>query len=742
MRWRRLGPGGGGAMYIPTVHRTDANTAFVACDMTGSYLTRDAGESWRQINFHGRVQGMAWDAWDAQTLYAGASGLYMSADMGGSFRLLYPPQGQVTGETTLGDHASHAYVTRDALPEGNVEAILSDPSTRGTLWMGLSTAKLRNFYVEGTLSLLCSTDGGETWPHALALSGSHFVKICPMEAGKVLVLTDSTIYTVCVDEQGIRAATSSDAPGEIADAAYGRDPQSGQWVYFYTLAKADTADGFSAGVYRSRDAALSWEAIGGGLAEHIVPGSVVRFSHIAVCEADAREVYLSLTEPLTKEERVEGAEAHFGVLRSRNMGDDFAWALRIGDENPENRTLGWVEKDYATGWGGAPFGLGVCPSDPEVCYATDWGTAYRTADGSRTWQQLYTTAHEDGTYTSRGLDVTLVYQVHFDPHDERHVAIACTDIGLFDSWDAGESWHHRMQGVPEVWSNSCYCMAFDPEIPGRAWSGWTNCHDLPRPKMYMNGGFSRRLGGVLRSEDGLCSWQVSSGGLPEHIAPTCMVLDPNSLVGSRTLYITAMGDGVYKSSDDGATWAPVNSGLGGNRNAWKIFLLPDGALYLLVARGLEDGQEVDGGLYCSRDGAETWQALPMPGQANAPNFLAWDPDMPSRLYLACWPRYAQGRETDGGLYRSEDAGHSWRNIYDERSHVYGVAVDPSRPAHVYATNFENMLLHSEDYGEHFTRVQGYDFKWAHQPVFDPYRRERLYVATFGSGLWMGTEEDA
>lgn len=741
MRWRRLGPGGGGAMYIPTVHPTDERTVFVACDMTGSYLTRDGGESWRQINFHGRVYSFAFDARDAATQYAGATGLYVSRDYGDTWSLLYPAKAQVVAETTQGDHASHAYVTGGAMPQGNVEAILSDPSVNGGLWIALNSASLKNFYEPGRLSILYSDDAGRTWPWTLPLQGERIAKICPIGPGEALVFTDDAIHTVQAGGQGIAIVHTHRAPGKVSDAAYGRDPSSGKWVYFFTTkAQAPQTSDFHAGVYRSLDGARTWQETGVGLAEDYVAGQRRIFSHVAVCQNDARTVYLSLSEPESASERVPGAESYFGLFKSEDMGERYAWALRIGDHNPSNRTLGWVEKDYSTGWGGAPFGLGICPGNARVCYATDWGTAYRTGNGGQTWEQCYTRTNADGAYTSRGLDVTLVYHVHFDPFDARHMAIACTDIGLFDSLDAGESWRHRKQGVPQAWSNSCYCMAFDPDVQGRAWSVWSNCHDLPRPKMFMNGGFNRRLGGVCKSEDGLLSWQVSAGGIPERCAPTCIVLDPQSPVGNRTLYVAAMGSGVYKSCDGGASWKAMNQGLQENLNAWKIFLLPGGALYLLVARGLEDDVEIDGGIYRSDDGAQTWQRMPMPGNANAPNFLAWDEQASDRLYLACWPRFTNGRETDGGLYRSEDGGLSWQNIYDESSHVYGVAVDPRAPQNVYCTNFENALLHSGDYGQHFRRVSGYDFKWAHQPVFDPYRSHRLYVATFGSGLWMGTEE--
>ncbi|NTV36338.1 MAG: hypothetical protein HGA53_05240, partial [Anaerolineaceae bacterium] len=39
--WRIFGPGGGGAQYIPTIKPDDPDTALVACDMTGVYITHN-----------------------------------------------------------------------------------------------------------------------------------------------------------------------------------------------------------------------------------------------------------------------------------------------------------------------------------------------------------------------------------------------------------------------------------------------------------------------------------------------------------------------------------------------------------------------------------------------------------------------------------------------------------------------------------------------------------------------------
>src|SRR2546430_15572801 len=77
-----IGPGGGGAMFHPTISPHDPNTVLVSCDMTGSYITHDAGKSWRMFNLRGVVQFFDFDPLDRKVIYAQSNGLWRSQDEG------------------------------------------------------------------------------------------------------------------------------------------------------------------------------------------------------------------------------------------------------------------------------------------------------------------------------------------------------------------------------------------------------------------------------------------------------------------------------------------------------------------------------------------------------------------------------------------------------------------------------------------------------------------------------------
>jgi len=230
----------------------------------------------------------------------------------------------------------------------------------------------------------------------------------------------------------------------------------------------------------------------------------------------------------------------------------------------------------------------------------------------------------------------------------------------------------------------------------------------------------------------------------EESAITHVLVDPRSPKGRRTLYATAFGRGVYKSTDNGASWALANNGLAADpRNqpfAWRITLVPDGTLYLVVARRSERGaigDRDDGALYRSTDGASSWTRIALPPGTNGPNALTVDPDDPKRLYLSAWGVTRPDGDTGGGIFLSTDAGASWRNVLPEAQHVYDVTVDPRDAKRLYASGFDQAAFRSTDRGETWSRIRGYNFRWGQRVIADPKDASQIYVTTFGGSVWHG-----
>src|SRR6185295_16833377 len=124
--WETIGFGGGGATFYPEISPFNANYAFVSCDMTGSFVTYDGGQSWRMFNLHSPVNFYVFDPMDSNTVYANSIALFKSTDKGVTWNLLYPSPSQTLGLVSKGDHAEEMVVTRDST-KTEVQALAVDP---------------------------------------------------------------------------------------------------------------------------------------------------------------------------------------------------------------------------------------------------------------------------------------------------------------------------------------------------------------------------------------------------------------------------------------------------------------------------------------------------------------------------------------------------------------------------------------------------------------------------------------
>ena len=183
----------------------------------------------------------------------------------------------------------------------------------------------------------------------------------------------------------------------------------------------------------------------------------------------------------------EGPENTFnGISRTTDGGRTWTVVHQESNQPAKNKTNSWIETRALNGgrdvFFDTPWSVGVAPGDPDICYATDLFRTYRTLDGGKTWETVTSVRVGDDAWTTRGLDVTTNYGVHFDPFDSRHLIISYTDIGAFQSHDGGASWTSATNGVPSNWRNTTYWVVFDPKVKGRLWGAFSGTHDLPRPK--------------------------------------------------------------------------------------------------------------------------------------------------------------------------------------------------------------------------------------------------------------------
>ncbi|MCD6404470.1 MAG: hypothetical protein J7M19_01430 [Planctomycetes bacterium] len=748
--WKVIGPGGGGTQYIPTISPHDTDRVLVRCDMTGSYISNDGGNTWRMFNLGSTTRFFVFDPVDPNVIYAKNVGLFRSTDAGETWNLVHPRPADVTKFVVAGDHAGIRIVVgrrsgeplaEPEAPRGPrawgaaelVTALAVDPADSRTLYAAISAG--------GQTALCVSTDWGETWKKLGALPGGArkiFVDPhSPKGKRKVYVIGHSSV-SVCAGGQWTHHRPPRGVT-RFADVDAGFPAGGGALVVYAVTPLRRSGRVTQGGVQVSTNGGRTWRQANNDIFRKLYQGAPApRLRAVATCRTHPEVAYLSYSNLLTGRSQ---DEHYLGVAKTTDGGGTWELVWKDSTKPGDNMKGAWLNERFGPWWGENPGNIGVAPTDPDIVYGTDSGRTMRTTDGGKTWQAVYSRKAEDGSWTTTGLDVTTCYGVHFDPFEKNRVFISYTDIGLFSSDNGGSTWKSATAaGVPRGWVNTTYWMVFDPEVRGRVWAVMSGVHDLPRPKMWRGRGRVRNRGGVCISADGGRTWKQSTQGMPE-TAATHILMDPTSPADARVLYVTGFGTGVWKSTDGGKSWTLKNNGIQGQEPfAWRLARDPKGVLYLVVARKSESGEVAnkdDGALYRSTDGAETWEKVPLPEGLNGPNDITVDPEDPSRLYLAAWGRFQWSGAVMGGIYLSTDAGKTWQNVLAKDQYIYAMTVDRSNPNTLYACGFGSSAWRSDDRGETWTRIAGYNFKWGHRVIPDPYNPGMIYVATFGGSVWYG-----
>jgi photosystem II stability/assembly factor-like uncharacterized protein len=216
--------------------------------------------------------------------------------------------------------------------------------------------------------------------------------------------------------------------------------------------------------------------------------------------------------------------------------------------------------------------------------------------------------------------------------------------------------------------------------------------------MALGGGviYATTFGGIYRSTDAGGTWTLMGTQPPPHsVVMDILVVDP---VTPTTLYGSRGGpaSGVFKSLDAGASWVPSGSGLPQYVFA-TLAINPRNPSHLFA--GTEQG--FPQGIYLSTDAGASW-SLALSGIANV-TAVVIDPTNPDRIYAI-----GDTPALRTAVVFSADGGRTWTtgNGLPDTGGRTSLAVDPGRPADVYASDFCCALIRkSTDYGANWTSMR-------------------------------------
>lgn len=264
-------------------------------------------------------------------------------------------------------------------------------------------------------------------------------------------------------------------------------------------------------------------------------------------------------------------------------------------------------------------------------------------------------------------------------------------------------------------------------------------------------------GGLWRTTDNGITWS-SIFDAPVHSIGDVAVFQPNPQViwvgtGERAnRQSVSWGDGVYKSTDGGRTWA--NMGLRTSMHIGRIQLHPTNPdIAWVAAQGSVWGPGGDRGLYKTTDGGRTWVHVLKTDEETGATDVALDWNDPNVLYAATYQRRRSAYGFDGGgpgsaLWKSTDGGTTWMKltgnglptgeygrigiaVYRKNPRIVVVSIEQGARYNASTAYIQRKagVYRSEDAGATWTFMSDWNPRpmYASQPTIDPNDDQRVYM---------------
>ncbi|MEM7385315.1 MAG: hypothetical protein AAF514_10250, partial [Verrucomicrobiota bacterium] len=573
------------------------------------YKSNDHGKQWSLVR-SGAGRAIAIEPLDHNVVYGAMNGgIAKSTDAGTTWTTYTFPDPQVGVPTALaidpkapnlllaGTYSGKVFRSSDSgqtwretssPPANRVTTIAIDPHNAHTMWLGTDS---RGIYK--------SIDGGDTWVHkseGLVDPGDQGRRV------KVLFVDPNT-PNLLIAATGSRVFKSTDN-GERWDIASG-SLGSGLWdMSTYDGKNIYTAGSF--GIQRSTES------------PNLPPGNPLHDHDRDTFERVIRDVSNQSSAGRVAVDPTNPQRVYAGT-----SGDGVYWSINGGSSWTHGKGITSVAIDA----------LGQDLNDSKILYAGSASSGvFRSTNSGATWKVFNT-----------GMDQNLQPRKFVSTKSGLYLV---TNNGLWKN--TGQRWFRPDDGCrPEFGADDPFgrtlyylnltisALAVDPSNENTLYVGH---HSLERGM------------GIRRSVDGGRCWDELPLNLPRLIGwarVNAIAIDPRN---SNNIYATVEGFGVIKSSDFGETWelrdngirqAPLqgNPGHHGNTIFGDIVIDNNNTLYV-TAGGTA--------LFRSTDGAETW-TVANTGLKDGVFRLALDPNDSSTVYGVGW----------SGFFKTTNKGDQW-----------------------------------------------------------------------------------
>ena len=187
------------------------------------------------------------------------------------------------------------------------------------------------------------------------------------------------------------------------------------------------------------------------------------------------------------------------------------------------------------------------PRAPETFYVSiEQGALLKTLDGGRSWRELDSFSRSDDEWYKD------VHRLVYRPSNPNEVYML-TGIGLYCSYDAGETWERRTDssfriGYPDQ-------LILSPNDDSLMFM----CGAVGNPTVWRRTHAAN--GWVLRTRDGGRTWEDANRGLPVMSRSNIEAFTAACYPGGYELYAGNTDGEFYTSADEGETWSLLAGGL-------------------------------------------------------------------------------------------------------------------------------------------------------------------------------------
>ncbi len=212
---------------------------------------------------------------------------------------------------------------------------------------------------------------------------------------------------------------------------------------------------------------------------------------------------------------------------------------------------------------------------------------------------------------------------------------------------------------------------------------------------------------------------------------------------------SSWGDGVFKSTDGGNTWK--NMGLRDTHHIGRIAIHPTNPdIVYVAALGHLWGPNKERGLFKTTDGGLTWVNTKFIDENTGFVDVAMDPKNPETLYAAAYQRQRKGWGFNGGgpgsgLYKTTNGGEAWELLKNGLPSGsigrIGISIYLRNPAIIYATieHKEGGVFRSEDRGSSWKKMSSINPRpmYFSKIRIDPNNDKKIWLL----GIAMNISED-